>query len=77
MSLTDVPKYEKQNNIGSKIFGFEKNIILPLYLIKVKTEKVIPLLLLTAGSTSHYCLITNIHAFMARQSGKRDHNQYK
>ena len=39
MSLTDVPKFENQNNIGIKIFGFEKNKILPLYLTKVKTEK--------------------------------------
>ena len=77
MSLTDVQRLEKQNNIGINIFGFEKNKILPLYLTKVKTEKNFPLLLLTDGSTSHYCLITNFNAFMARQFGKRNHNRYK
>ena len=76
MSSTDVPKFQKQNYIGINIFGFEKNKILPLYLTKVKTEKNIPLLLLTGGSTSHYCLIKNLHAFMARQFGKRNHNRY-
>ena len=74
MSLTHVPKFEKQNNIGINVFGFEKNKMLPLYLNKIKTEKNIPLLLLTDEFTSHYCLITNFHAFKARQFGKRNHN---
>ena len=30
MSLTDVTKFDKQNNIGINVFGFEKNKILPL-----------------------------------------------
>ena len=30
MSLTDVPKFEKQNNIGIIVFGFVKNKTLPL-----------------------------------------------
>ena len=77
MSLTDVPKFEKQNNIGINVFVSEKNKILPFYLTKVKTEKIIPLLLLTDGSTSHYCLITNFHASVARQFGKKKHNRYK
>ena len=77
MSLTDVPKFEKRKSIGINVFGFEKNKILPPYLTKIKTEKNIPLLLLTDEFTSHYCLITNFHAFMARQFGKRNHNRYK
>ena len=40
MSLTDVPKFEKQNNIGIIVFGFVKNKILPLYLSEVKTHKI-------------------------------------
>ena len=52
MSLTDVPKFEKQNNIGINVFGCEKNKILPLCLTK-KTEKIIPLLLPTDEFTSH------------------------
>ena len=42
MSLTDVPKFEKQNNIGINVFGFDKNKILPLYLSGKSTYKVIP-----------------------------------
>ena len=77
MSLTDVPKFEKQNKIGINVFGFEKNKTLPLYLSRKGTHKIIPLLLLTDGLTSHYCLIPNFQAFMARQFGKRNHNRYK
>ena len=77
MSLTDVPKFEKQNNIGINVFGFEKNKFLPLYLSKVKTHKIIPLLLLTDGLISHYYLITNFHAFMARQFCGKEHHRYK
>ena len=39
MFLRDVPKFEKQNNIGINVFGFEKKKILPLYLSKLKTQK--------------------------------------
>ena len=39
MSLTDVPKFKKQNNIGINVFGFEKNKILPFYLSKIKANK--------------------------------------
>ena len=77
MSLTDVPKFEKQNNIGINVFGFEKTKILPLYLSGKGPHKVIPLLLLTDGLTSHYCLITNFHAFMARQFSGKEHHRYK
>ena len=59
-SLTDVPKFEKQNNIGINIFGFDSNKILPLYLCGKNKHKAIPLLLLTDGFTCHYSLITNL-----------------
>ena len=39
ISLTDVPNFEKQNNIGINVFGFDKNKILPLNLFKIKTQK--------------------------------------
>ena len=77
MSITDVPKFENQNNLGINVFGFEKNKILPLYLSGKGAHKVIPLLLLTDGLTSHYCLITNFHAFMARQFSGKEHHRYK
>ena len=44
MSLTDVPKFEKQNNFVINVFGFDKNKILPIYLSKIKAQKIIPLL---------------------------------
>ena len=77
MSLTDVPKFENQNNLGINVFGFEKTKILPLYLSGKGAHKVIPLLLLTDGLTSHYRLITNFHAFMARQFSGKEHHRYK
>ena len=77
MFLTDIPKFGKENNIGIFVFDSDKHKILPLYLSNVKTDKFIPLLLLTDGLISQYCLITNFHAFMARQCGTRNHNRYK
>ena len=77
MSLTDVPKLGKQNNFGINVFDFDKNKTLPLYLSKIKTQKFIALLLLTDGFTSHYCLITNFHAVMARQISGKGHHRYK
>ena len=72
MSLTDVSKFEKQNNIGINVFGFNKNKILPFYLSKIKAQKIIPLLLLTDGLISHYCLITNFHAFYGSAVWKKE-----
>ena len=77
MSLTDVPKFENQKNIGINVFVFDKNKILPLFLSKVKTHKVIPLLLLTNELISLYYLITNFQAFMARQFSGKEHHRYK
>ena len=77
MTLTDVAKFEKENNIGINVFSFDKNKILPLYLSKIKKQKIIPLLLLTHGFNSNYCLITNFLAFMARQFSGKVHHRYK
>ena len=54
-----------------------KTKFFPLYLSKVKTEKIIPLFLFTDWALSHFCWITNFHASMARQFGTRNHNWYK
>ena len=71
MSLNDVQKFEEQNNVGINVIGFEKNKILPLHLSKVKTQKIIPLLLLSDGALSQYCLISNFHSLLACQFGKK------
>ena len=76
VTLNQIPLFEKQNNISVNVFGFNKEKIVPLFMSTLRSNTTVPLLLLSDKNASHYCLITNFHAFMARQFGKKNH-RYK
>lgn len=62
VSLADVPKFEKQNNIFINVFGLEKDEVYPLSITKSRHEKHVNLLLpvISDKGKRHYCLIKNI-----------------
>jgi hypothetical protein len=86
--ITDISKFEKQNNISINVFGFESLSIHPLYITKTNYEKSIDLLLISIqlldisnGSTesvafSHYCWIKNLNGLLNAQYNKSDHTKY-
>ena len=65
--LTDVPKFEKKNNISVNVFGFENGEVFPLLITKNSFETHINLLLISDGTRRHFCLIKN----MSRLLGDR------
>jgi len=60
VSLADVPKFEKQNNISINVFGLEKDEVYPLSITKSRHEKHVNLLLISDKGKRHYCLIKNM-----------------
>ena len=66
MFMTDVPKFEANNNVATNVFGFDNQEKILLFLSKSKNKR-INLLLITDGIMYHYCLITNYNAFMSKQ----------
>lgn len=68
VSLKDVSKIEKQNNLRINIFGFDEELktgIFPCYISKRCQSTLINLLLLTDSSNkSHYVLIKNFDALL-------------
>lgn len=68
VSLADVPKFEKQNNISINVFGLEKDEVYPLSITKSRHDKHVNLLLISdKEGKRHYCLIKN----MSRLLGDR------
>ena len=63
VSLANVPKFEKQNNISINVFG----LVYPLSITKSRHEKHVNLLLKSDKDKRHYCLIKN----MSRLLGDR------
>ena len=87
VSVKQINKIEKQNNININVFGYEEEQPFPIYLSKRKFESSTPhgfesflnLLLITGekeegGETTHYCLIKNFNKFM---HGQTNHNGRK
>ena len=65
VSLKDINKFEKNNNMSINVFGYEKEII-PLRISTVVSKYEIDLLLISKGDIYHYCLIKNFNKLMAR-----------
>ena len=65
--LSDVPKFEKKNEISVNVFGYEDDIVFPLHITSFRYEKHVNLLLLSNGEKRHFCLIRN----MSRLLGDR------
>lgn len=65
VSLTSVPKFEKQNLISINVFGYENKQVFPLYISTRPFIFHVDLLYLTLEKKSHWCLIENFNRFMS------------
>ena len=55
--LSQIPKFEKVNNIDINVFDYEKGEIYPRQITKFRFETHVNLLLFTDGEKRHFCLI--------------------
>ena len=69
-----VSKFEKQNDISFKVFGYEDGYY-PLYISRDQKERHVNLLLLEEKGKHHYCLIKNLNGMLHSQT-KHNRQQY-
>ncbi|VDI56520.1 Hypothetical predicted protein [Mytilus galloprovincialis] len=68
VSIKDIPKVEKQNNLSINVFALEdqtnKQSLHPVYISNVESKNVIDLLYIESNENTHYCLIKDLNSFM-------------
>ena len=75
VTVKQINKIEKQNNICINLFGFEEKQIFPIYISKEKYQDHMELLLITEGENKHYILIKDFNRLMFRKT-KHEHRKY-
>ena len=75
VTVKQINKIEKQNNICINLFGYEENQKFPIYISKEKYQDHMELLLITEGENKHYVLIKDFNKFMFNQT-KHEHRKY-
>ena len=75
VTVKQINKIEKQNNICINLFGFEEKQILPIFISKEKFTDHMELLLITEGENKHYVLIKDFNKLMFRQT-KHEHRKH-
>ena len=75
VTVKQINKIEKQNNICINLFGYEEKQKFPIYISKEKYQDHMELLLITEGENKHYVLIKDFNKFMFRQT-KHEHKKH-
>ena len=75
VTVKQINKIEKQNNICINLFGYEEKQKFPIYISKEKYQDHMELLLITEGENKHYVLIKDFNKFMFSQT-KHEHRKY-
>ena len=75
VTVKQINKIEKQNNICINFFGYEEKQKFPIYISKEKYQDHMELLLITEGENKHYVLIKDFNKFMFNQT-KHEHRKY-
>ncbi|GBN70684.1 hypothetical protein AVEN_171541-1 [Araneus ventricosus] len=60
VSLNQVPVIERLNELRINVYGYEDNMVFPLYISKQSNPDCINLLLISQEEHRHYCLIRNM-----------------
>ena len=64
VSIKDIPKIEKMNNISINVFGYELNSTFPIFISENQTGNSINLLLISKDEKRHYVYIKDFNRFM-------------
>ena len=75
VTVKQINKIEKQNNIRINLFGYEEKQKFPIYISKEKYQDHMELLLMTEGKNKHYVLIKDFNKFMFNQT-KHEHRKH-
>ena len=75
VTIKQINKIGKQNNICINLFGYEEKQPYPIYISKEKFTDHMELLLITEGENNHYVLIKDFNKFMSNQT-KHEHRKH-
>ena len=70
MQEKDFSKIEVQNNICINVFGYENELVYPIFISKEKFEDSMDLLLIIEDDKSHYVYIKDFNTFMFHKQKK-------
>ena len=70
MQENDLNKIEVQDNICINLFGYENQLVYPIFISKQKIEDSRELLLLIDDDKSHYLYIKDFNTFMFHKTKK-------
>ena len=76
VTIKQINKIEKQNNIRINVFGYENKQPHPLYISKEKFKDHIELLLITKDENQHYVLIKDFNKFMYQQTKHKERKHF-
>ena len=68
MTVKQINKIEKQNNIRINLFGYEEKQKFPIYISQQKFQDHMELLLINKDEKNHFVLIKNFNKFMFNQT---------
>ena len=72
MQEKDFSKIEVKNNIWINVFGYENDLVLPIYVSDQKFEGSINLWLVIDDNKSHYVYIKEFNRFMFHKSKNKN-----
>ena len=75
VTVKQINKIEKQNNICINLFGYEEKQKFPIFISKEKFTDHMELLLITEGENKHYVLIKDFNKLMFNQT-KHEHRKH-
>ena len=75
VTVKQINKIEKQNNICINLFGYEEKQKFPIFISKEKFTDHMELLLITKDENKHYVLIKDFNKFMFNQT-KHEHRKH-
>ena len=68
VSIKDIPKIEKMNNIAIHVFGYENKTTFPVFISDSQTENPLNLLLISNDNKRHYIYIKDFNRFMYKKT---------
>ena len=72
MQEKDFSKIEVKNNICINVFGYENELVFPIYISDQKFEDSMDLLLLNDDNKSHYVYIKNFDRFIFHKAKNKN-----
>ena len=68
VSINDIPKIEKMNNISINVFGYENKSTFPIFISDSQNENPLNLLLISNNNKRHYIYIKDFNRFMYKKT---------